>query len=138
MTAWRKKKDAPVRPLILIVEDEEPVRQTARRILETADYEVLEAENGLKGIAALEANARVDLLVADIDMPELTGDEMVRRVRARHPHLKVLYVSGHVDRLFEQRQCLWEDEAFLDKPFTPGGLLEAVSLLLYGTIQPQR
>ena len=138
MNIWRNKDHKTVRPLILVVEDEDAVRKTARRMLESAGYEVLEATNGIEGIAALEASTRVDLLMADIDMPELTGDEMVKRLRATHPHLKALYVSGHVDRLFEERQYLWEDEAFLDKPFTRTSLLEAVSLLLYGTTRPQR
>ena len=70
-------------------------------------------------------------------MPKLNGDELVCRVRCAHPDLKVLYVTGHIDSLMDTR-ALWEDEAFLEKPFTPTGLSEAVSLLIYGTIHAPR
>ena len=56
--------------------------------------------------------------------------------RVLRPELKVLYVSGFVDRLLNERPILWEDEAFLEKPFTFEGLTEAVSLLLFGTLKP--
>jgi hypothetical protein len=55
---------------------------------------------------------------------------MVRRVHAARPQQKVLYVTGNIDRLLDARSLLSDDEAFLDKPFTANGLLEAVSLLL--------
>ena len=67
-------------------------------------------------------------------MPELTGDEMVRRIRAARPELKVLYVTGHIDLVMDARP-LWEGEAFLEKPFNQTGLLEAVALLLHGTLK---
>jgi FixJ family two-component response regulator len=67
-------------------------------------------------------------------MPDLGGEEMVRQIRAARPDLKVLYVTAHIDRLLDVRKMLWEGEAFLDKPFTAQGLIEAVSLLLYGTL----
>jgi len=122
------------RAVILLVDDDPGVRAAARQILEAGRYEVVEAANGFEGLAALEAGRTVDLLIADVKMPEMSGDEMVRLLRTQHPRLKVLYVTGHVDRLFVGRQFLWEEEAFLEKPFTPEGLLEAVSLLLYGAV----
>ena len=72
--------------------------------------------------------------MADLDMPELGGDEMLRRVRTTRRDLKVLYVTGHVDRLMDARP-LWVGEAFLEKPFSAAGLTEAVSLLLHGTLK---
>jgi FixJ family two-component response regulator len=66
-------------------------------------------------------------------MPEVSGDEMVRRIRALRPDLKVLYVTGHIDRLMDARP-LWDGEAFLDKPFSMNGLVEAVSLMIYGRV----
>jgi FixJ family two-component response regulator len=71
----------------------------------------------------------VDLLIADLDMPGLTGDEMVRRVRATRPDLKVLYVTGHIGLVMDARP-LWEGEAFLEKPFSSAALAEAVALLV--------
>jgi two-component system, cell cycle sensor histidine kinase and response regulator CckA len=119
---------------VLVVDDEPAIRQLARRILETAGYQVTEAGNGLEGIATLSDGRSLDLLLADLDMPVLGGDEMVRRIRATRPDLKVLYVTAHIDRLMDARPILWEGEAFLDKPFSSAGLLEAVSLLLDGTL----
>ncbi len=63
-------------------------------------------------------------------MPDMDGAEMVRRIRAARPDLKVLYVTAHIDMLMDARP-LWEGEAFLEKSID--GLREAVSLLLYGT-----
>jgi CheY-like chemotaxis protein len=119
--------------VILVVDDEEPIRRAARRILEMDGYQVLEADNGASGLGVLESDHSVDLLFADLEMPELTGDEMARRIRTKRPDLKVLYVTGYVDRLMNERPILWEGEAFLEKPFTAQGLSEAVSLLLFGT-----
>lgn len=121
-------------PLVLVVDDEAPIRQMERRILEKAGYRVIEAPGGVEGVAILNDGKSLDLLIADLDMPELGGDEMVRQIRAARPDLKVLYVTAHIDRLLDVRKTLWEGEAFLDKPFTAKGLLEAVALLLYGTL----
>jgi CheY-like chemotaxis protein len=96
---------------------------------------VLEAAGGLDAIGMLRDGLALDLLIADLDMPEMSGEDMVRRVHAERPNLKVLYVTGNIDRLLNVRSLIWEGEAFLDKPFTAKGLLEAVSQLLTGRIQ---
>jgi len=119
-------------PTVLVVDDEAPMRAFERRILESVGYCVLEATNGAEGIDRLAGDARLDLLIADLEMPVLGGDEMARRIRLARPDLRVLYVTGHIDRLMDARP-LWEGEAFLEKPFSDVGLLEAVSLLLHGT-----
>jgi two-component system cell cycle sensor histidine kinase/response regulator CckA len=120
-------------PAILVVDDEAPMRSLARRILEEDGYSVTEASDGLEAIPLL-AERPFNLMVADLAMPNLGGDELVCRVRGAHPELKVLYVTGNIDSLMDARS-LWEDEAFLEKPYTPRGLTEAVSLLLYGTLR---
>ena len=74
-------------------------------------------------------------MIADLDMPDLPGEEMVRSIHAARPKQKVLYVTGNIDRLLNVRSLVWEGEAFLDKPFTTKGLLEAVSLLLTGSLR---
>ncbi len=125
----------PPSPVVLIVDDEEPIRRVARRILEGGGYRVVDASNGAEALALIDRETRVDLVIADLAMPEIGGDEMARRIRADRPDVKVLYVTGHIDKLFKERPQLWEGEAYLDKPFTSNGLLEAVSLLLYGTLK---
>ena len=68
-------------------------------------------------------------------MPGMTGDELAQRLRKSDPGLKVLYLTGFSDQLFDRKSALWADEAFLEKPATVRGLLEAVSLLLRGHVQ---
>jgi len=120
--------------IILLVDDEPAIRAVQRRTLELDGYVVKEAGSGLEGIAAIRHPAQIDLLVADLEMPGLSGDEMVRQIRMIRPDLPVLYVTGYIDRLMDARP-LWEGEAFLEKPFSVAGLREAVSLLLHGTIR---
>ena len=122
--------------IVLIVDDEARTRQLERHILESGPYQVLEASGAAEAFKILDGASRVDLLISDLDMPEMSGEEMVTTVRARWPRLKVLYVSGVVDRLLDARKMLSDTEAFLDKPFTSSGLLQAVSLLLYDTLSP--
>jgi two-component system cell cycle sensor histidine kinase/response regulator CckA len=129
------KSSPPSPPTVLVVDDEKSIRDVARRVLESDGYQVTEASNGLEAIALLQDGAQLNLLMADLDMPVLGGDEMVRRIRATRPDLKVLYVTGHIDGLMDTRPSLWEGEAFLDKPFSAAGLLEAVAMILYGTLK---
>jgi two-component system, cell cycle sensor histidine kinase and response regulator CckA len=120
-------------PVVLVVDDETPIREIERRILEQGGYRVIEASSGVEALTKLQNGDSIDLLIADLDMPEISGDEMVRRIRSSRPDLKVLYVTGHIDRLMDTRP-LWDGEAFLDKPFSMTGLVEAVTLLLYGSL----
>jgi CheY-like chemotaxis protein len=117
--------------VVLVVDDEANVIELERRILEPSGYQVLRASNGRDAIALL-ASTPIDLLIADLGMPDMGGAEMVRQIRATRPDLKVLYVTGNIDSLMDTRP-LWEGEAFLEKPITIESLREAVSFLLYGT-----
>ena len=85
----------------------------------------------VQAIEMLSHGTPLDLLISDLDMPGVKGDEMVRRIRAARPDLKVLYVTGHIDLLMDARP-LWEGEAFLEKPFNAAGLREAVARLVHG------
>jgi len=117
---------------VLVVDDEAPVRAVERRVLEHLGYSVLEATNGTDLIEQLAGGAQFDLLIADLDMPVVRGDELARRIRRARPDLRVLYVTGHSDWLTDG-DPLAEGEAFLEKPFTPAGLREAVERLLHHT-----
>ncbi len=129
-------RNASKRPgRVLVVDDEPPIRDAVRRALVASGYEVMDAANGLEGVAVLETGIHIDLVVADLAMPELSGAEMVCRIRGARPDLKILYVTGFIDSLMDTRP-LWEGEAFLEKPFSLAGLREAVSMLLYGTLAP--
>ena len=128
------KIDEPSRGTVLVVDDEPGVRTLARRILEGGNYDVLEAGNGVEALEVMASPVRVDFLIADLDMPVMRGEEMAKKIRALRPDLRVLYVTAHSEQLFKERPELIEGEAFLDKPFTVRGLLEAVSLLKVGYI----
>jgi len=116
-------------PTVLIVDDEESIRRLVDRILQSAGYVTRLAANGAEALAAAEGPDPIDLLVTDMMMPVMNGDEVARRLRQKHPTLKVLYYTGYSDRLFDEKGMLWEDEAFVEKPSGSKGLLEAVSLL---------
>jgi CheY-like chemotaxis protein len=120
---------------ILVVDDEDPVREVARRVLEGEGYRVRDVSSGAEAVALLEGPLALNLLIADLDMPEMSGAEMAQRIRAMRRDLKVLYVTGHIDHLMDDRPNLWAGEAYLDKPFSPEGLLEAVALILYGRLR---
>jgi two-component system cell cycle sensor histidine kinase/response regulator CckA len=125
----QSKNEAPASRTVLIVDDEPAMRTLERRILENLGYSVLEAGNGTEMVEQLAGGAQFDLLIADLDMPVVRGDEMARRIRRSRPDLPVLYVTGHVDWLKAGRP-LGEGEAFLAKPFSSAALQEAIELLL--------
>ncbi|MCU1385377.1 MAG: two-component system sensor histidine kinase/response regulator [Acidobacteria bacterium] len=117
---------------ILAVDDEPGVLALVRRCLDDVRVTLTEAPGGKEALALIAKTPGLDLLITDLRMPEMEGDELVRQVRANAPDLKVLYLTSHADRLFEAKPQLWAEEAYLDKPFSREGLREAVALLLYG------
>ncbi len=121
---------------LLVVDDDEGTRHIAAYVLRHAGYDVVLAANGQAALARAEHEGPFDLLVTDLRMPVMTGDELARHLRQRQPDLQVLYMSAFSDYLFLAHPQLWEGEAFLDKPMTETGLLEAVSLLLFGPVTP--
>ena len=131
----RSEPKSPAR--ILIVDDEEPVRRFVERVLSEAGYETSVAADGAEAMQVAAKLTSIDLLVTDVMMPNMLGDELARRLRQSEPDLKVLYITGYTDRLFKEKITLWEAEAFLEKPCSVAGLLEAVSLLLYGRVDSE-
>jgi two-component system cell cycle sensor histidine kinase/response regulator CckA len=117
---------------ILAVDDEPGVLALVRRCLDDERVRLTEAASGRDALVQIEKGAPLNLLITDFRMPEMEGDELARRLRVGQPHLKVLYLTGHADRLFETKPQLWAEEAYLDKPFSREGLREAVALLLFG------
>ncbi|OFW20686.1 MAG: hypothetical protein A3H97_17450 [Acidobacteria bacterium RIFCSPLOWO2_02_FULL_65_29] len=120
---------------MLVVDDEEPVRSFVERVLREAGYETATASDGPEALETTLAQKRFDILVTDLMMPKMMGDELARRLRHEEPAIKVLYLTGFSDRLFKDKTTLWEDEAFLDKPCTVKGLLQAVALLNSGRLE---
>jgi CheY-like chemotaxis protein len=128
-------KAQPKRVLsVLIVDDEEPVRMFVQRVLRDAGYETATAGDGPEAITMAQ-NMTIDLLLTDVNMPQMTGDELARRLRQNEPALKVLYLTGYSDQLFKEKNTLWQDEAYLDKPCSVVGLLQAVALVTVGHLE---
>jgi CheY-like chemotaxis protein len=130
------KGDARRAPRILVVDDEESVRHFAERTLTSAGYEVVVASDGPEALRLVDARPRpFDLFVIDVVMPQMSGDELGRWLRQRNPVVRVLYFTGYTDRLFQEKSTLWENEALVEKPVSTKGLLEAVSMSLFGHTQ---
>jgi two-component system, cell cycle sensor histidine kinase and response regulator CckA len=112
---------------ILVVEDEEPVRQMMKRALEVAGYQVVDAGSGEEALELVKQGAgSISLLLSDMIMPGLGGRELAERIRQLHSGLQVLYTSGYTDGEIERRGLLEPGAAFLQKPFTPERLVRAV------------
>ena len=117
---------------VLIVDDEEPILRFAERVLQKAGYDTTLAPGAPEALTLLASEPPFDLLLTDLMMPGMRGDELARLLTARMPDTKVLYMTGFADRLFAEKTTLWANEAFVEKPVTVVGLEEAVSLLLFG------
>jgi two-component system, cell cycle sensor histidine kinase and response regulator CckA len=130
-----RQSSAPAKPpTILIVDDEATVLRFVERVLQDAGYQTATASGGAEAIEAAARLGSFELLVTDVMMPQMNGDELARRLRLKEPDLKILYLTGFSDRLFKEKVTLWENEAFLEKPCTLKSLKEAVSLLLSGHV----
>ena len=112
---------------ILLVEDEEAVRELASRILSAKGYSVLAAKSTNEAEQLSEKHAgKIHLLLTDIIMPGTSGRELARRITGRHPRTRVLYMSGYTDNVLAQGGVLEAGLSFLQKPFTPGALVQKV------------
>ncbi|HEX4408504.1 MAG TPA: response regulator [Xanthobacteraceae bacterium] len=112
---------------ILLVEDEEGLRQLNARGLASRGYTVLEAGNGVEAIDVLEStSSKVDLVVSDVVMPEMDGPTLLRELRSRDPGLKIIFVSGYAEDAFQKHLPADGQFAFLAKPFTLKQLVNAV------------
>ena len=123
-------------PKILVVDDEPAMCDLIASIVRTSGYEAIVATHVEEALAHVDAGQRFDLAMLDVVMPTMSGDDLARELRRRDPDAKVLFVTGYNEALFQARPILWRGESFIDKPFTPSSLLEAVSMALYGTTVP--
>jgi PAS domain S-box-containing protein len=104
---------------VLLVEDEESVRQLVKETLEAKGYNVLEADNGETALRiANELPGTLHMLITDVVMPGMSGRELSARLCANHPHTKVLYLSGYTEDAIVHEGVLEPGTAFLQKPFT--------------------
>ncbi len=116
---------------ILLVDDDEPLRKMAIRVLEGAGCTVLEADDGEVALEVFnKCNAKVDLVITDMVMPQMGGRELVERIRSAGSEVKVLFMSGYTDDELLCHAVVGSQVDFLQKPFNPDVLLRTVAKIL--------
>ncbi|HJU65969.1 MAG TPA: response regulator [Gemmatimonadaceae bacterium] len=116
---------------VLVVEDDPAVQRVTVRTLERAGYEVVTADNGREGLARIERlNGQLDLVIADVIMPDLGGAELAERIVAHWPDLPLLLMSGYTAQAIDRMVPLVGGAMFLEKPFTPDALVAKVESAL--------
>jgi CheY-like chemotaxis protein len=120
---------------VLIAEDDPAVRRVAERILSSAGYAIQSAGRGSEALELLDdPQSSFDLLLADVVMPGMRGDDLARRAVAMRPGLNVLFMSGYSDQAPPRDLGPTSGATgFIDKPFDAGTLLERVRELLQAT-----
>ena len=111
---------------VLVVDDDAMVRDLVVTILKLAGHSVLSAENGLEGLMLYSSyHAGLDLVLTDIDMPQMDGIELANRTRAQDDSQRILLMSGRPPGDRKPKNC-----PFLAKPFLPKDLIAAVHELM--------
>jgi CheY-like chemotaxis protein len=113
---------------LLIVDDDPTIRHLIRRTLERAGHDMIEAENGRDALRQL-AESHIDLVLLDLNMPQMEGVETVREMRRSFPKIKVIVISG-VELIYLSGMQLLGADAALRKPFLPEELRQTVARLL--------
>jgi len=126
-------KELSGRETILLVEDEPELRELTRTVLVARGYTVIEAGNAEEAerlASDRRDGGKIHLLLTDVIMPGVSGRELAKRVLARQPSVRVLYMSGYTYNVIAQDGTLERGVAFLQKPFTPSALVEKVREVL--------
>ena len=115
---------------ILIVEDSRVKLHIVRRILQSEGHTVFSAEDGLVGLAQLEATPNIDLIISDIHMPNCDGLEFVARTRANGYTIPIVLLTATGDETYRLKADELDVEGFLTQPFDSADLLAMVGSLL--------
>jgi PAS domain S-box-containing protein len=116
---------------VLLVEDEDTVRNLSRQVLESCGYMVIEAENGIEALAVCESREnKIDLLVTDVVMPRMGGRELSEKLARKYPYIKVLFTSGYTDDAIVRHGIIDAGTNFIQKPFTLDAFARKVRELL--------
>ncbi len=118
---------------ILVVDDEIELRTLLRKILTRRGHDVIEAENGSMAISMVEQGEKLDMIITDIFMPDTDGIEVLRRLRAGYPDLKIVVMSGggnRVSRGYLPAATALGADHVIEKPFDPSAVGEQIENLL--------
>ena len=116
---------------VLLVEDDEMVRQLVRETLVRAGYKVIDTSDPLEARRLSDSyRGQIHLLITDVVMPKVSGRELAEELHKRRDGMKVLYMSGYTDNAVVNTGILHKEVAFLQKPFTPAALTEKVREVL--------
>jgi PAS domain S-box-containing protein len=116
---------------IMVVEDQDEVRQLIMDALQLYGYTVLEAPHGGSALLTCEKfDGSIDLIISDIVMPQMNGQELVERLLPLQPNMKVLFISGYSENIVSDRNVLDPRMLYVQKPFTPIELLGKVRQVL--------
>ncbi len=116
---------------ILVVEDEDPVRDLVCRLLRCAGYQVLEARDGTDALRVARAcRGPIHLLLTDVVLPRMNGGQLAQFLRLQRPEMRVLYVSGFSNEILHQLPGCLDLPGVLSKPFDPHTLRSAVERAL--------
>jgi len=116
---------------ILIVDDDAGIRLTIRRILESSrsdDFEIAEAASGVECLMATEKQGPFDLILLDVEMPEMDGFSVCKAIRNVDPAVPIVFVTSHVDLEHRVKGREAGGDSFLAKPVRPGALMSLVGL----------
>jgi PAS domain S-box-containing protein len=126
-----KKKASPGTETILLVEDDEMVRNLVRETLEREGYKLMDAADPIEARRIADTyRGDIQLMITDVVMPKVSGRELAQQLAGRRPSMKVLYMSGYTDNAIVNSGLLAREVAFLQKPFTPAALANKVREVL--------
>jgi two-component system, cell cycle sensor histidine kinase and response regulator CckA len=122
---------------ILLVEDQDQLRNLISEVLRRSGYVVLQARHGQEALDLSRShNDRINLMITDLIMPQMGGRELVNALAPAHPDMKVIYISGYPDNTISQQEISSSSVAFLPKPFAPNALVQKVRDILHPSGMP--
>ena len=124
----------PTRPVVLVIEDDDPVRDLIGRALRANGFDVVPAASGEEALD-LELDRHVDVLLSDVMLPDQNGFEVANQIHARSPRIPIVFMSGYYDQAVAEAAHLDISSTILQKPFAMADLLDHLRAA-YNRIQP--
>lgn len=114
---------------VLVIDDEEIVRTCCVRSLKPLGYEVSAAADGVEGLKAFKDRGGYDVAIVDLKMPNMDSRELIAQIKLIKPDCRILIVTGYFTAEAQDAVASMGASGYLEKPFCPGGLMEAIKKL---------